>query len=132
MAETTTAPAAPAAGARPEPVPAGERGRLRIADRVAERIAVAAARGVDGVAVTSGGLAGRGYPRAEVVVAGDRVRARLEIAGRWPVPAARLAADVRSTVGEQLTALAGFRVDTVDVTVATIVRDDTTPGRRVQ
>lgn len=139
MAETTAAepvtgagPTTGVASTRPGLAAPGERGRLRVADRAVERLAVAAARGVGGGVVVSAGLTGRSYPRAEVVVAGDRVRARIEVAGRWPTPADRLAADVRATVAGALSTLAGLRVDTVDVTVATFVRNDTPAGRRVQ
>jgi uncharacterized alkaline shock family protein YloU len=109
-----------------------DRGGLEVADRVVQRIVLAATREVDGTAVVTTGITtpmSRSYPRATVVVAGDRVRARVEVAGRWPVPAARLAADVRATVARQLVALAGLRVDAVDVTVAAMVRHGG-PGRR--
>ncbi|MFC4071788.1 Asp23/Gls24 family envelope stress response protein [Actinoplanes subglobosus] len=124
----TSRQAAQAGDPRPDP---GERGGLHIADRAVERIVVAAAGEVDGAARLSGGLT-RSYPRAEVVVAGDRVRAAVTVAGRWPTSAALLAADVRSTVTDQLRRLAGLRVDAVDVTVAAMVRADATHHRRVK
>ncbi len=91
---------------------------------------LAAAGQVPGAVRVTGALA-RSYPRADVVVAGNRVRAAVAVAGRWPVSATRLATEVRSTVAEQLRRLAGMRVDAVDVTVASMVRDDRRQ-RRVQ
>lgn len=114
---------------------AGERGNLVIHDRVAERIAEAAALQVAGVAPaaastgTVGAALGRGYPRVNCDIAGGRVRAHVEIVGLWPTPAARLGAEVRTAVAEQLQRLAGLRVDAVDVSIAKVVRP-TAPSRR--
>jgi len=131
--------AAPGAEVLAEP---GARGRLEVADRVVQRIAEAAAAGVDGVAprttsdgsltgsVTTavGGALGRSLPRASCVVAGSRVRVEVEVATLWPRPAAEVAARVRDGVAERLETLAGVRVDAVAVTVAKVVRA-TTPAR---
>jgi len=117
---------------------AGTRGRLVIKDKVVERIAEAAALQVPGVAPaaastgTVGAALGRAYPRVDCDVAGGRVRAHVEIVGLWPNPAARLGADVRDAVTEQLQRLAGLRVDAVDVSIAKVVRWTATTRRRVQ
>ena len=117
---------------------AGSRGTLVIKDRVVERIAEAAAAQVPGVAPaaastsTVGAALGRAYPRVDCDVAGGRVRAHVEIVGLWPTSAARLGADVRDAVTDQLRRLAGLRVDAVDVSIAKVVRATAAPGRRVQ
>jgi uncharacterized alkaline shock family protein YloU len=116
----------------------GERGSLIIQDRAVRRIAEAAALQVPGVVPaaqstsTLGAALGRAYPRVDCDVAGGRVRAEVEIVGRWPTPAAQLGAEVRDAVTDQLQQLAGLRVDAVDVTITKIVRLATPPRRRVQ
>ncbi|WP_051809364.1 Asp23/Gls24 family envelope stress response protein [Actinoplanes subtropicus] len=116
----------------------GERGILIMKDRAVQRIAEAAALQVPGVipaaqsTSTIGAALGRGYPRVDCDVAGGRVRADVEIVGRWPIPAAHLGAQVRAAVTEQLQRLAGLRVDAVDVTIAKIIRVAAPPRRRVQ
>jgi uncharacterized alkaline shock family protein YloU len=116
----------------------GERGSLVIKDRVVQRIAEAAALQVPGVVPAAqstsaiGAALGRAYPRVDCDVAGGRVRADVEVIGRWPTPAAQLGTQVRAAVTDQLQRLAGLRVDAVDVTIAKIVRGATPPRRRVQ
>lgn len=115
-----------------------QRGTLVILDRAVQRIAEAATLGVPGVAPAGHSThklntaLGRGYPRVDCDVAGDRVRAEVEVVGRWPVSAPELGAQVRQAVTEQLQRLAGLRVDAVDVTVANIVRVAAPARRRVQ
>ncbi|WP_052720375.1 Asp23/Gls24 family envelope stress response protein [Actinoplanes rectilineatus] len=116
----------------------GDRGDLIVTDRAARRIAEVTARRVPGVVpvTDSGGAVGNalglGYPRVDCTVSAGRVRAEVIIAGLWPVPAATLAAQVRSAVTDQLHRLAGLHVDSVDVTVAKVVRLAAAPGRRVR
>ncbi len=116
----------------------GERGGLVIKDLAVQRIAEAAALQVPGVVPaaqstsTLGAALGRAYPRVDCDVAGGRVRAEVEIVGRWPTPAAQLGAEVRDAVTDQLQQLAGLRVDAVDVTITKIVRVAAPPRRRVQ
>jgi len=123
---------------RADPTDPGERGSLIIRDRAVQRIAAAAALAVPGV-VPAGqstnslnAALGRAYPRVGCDVAGGRVRAEVEIVGRWPTSAPELGAQVRQAVTDQLRALAGLRVDAVDVTIAKIVRVTAAPPRRVQ
>lgn len=133
---------------------AGERGSLVLKDRVVQRIAEAAATGVPGVAPAGGPSSGsssssvgdvvssvgsavgsalsRDYPRVEVVVAGARVHARVEVVGLWPVPAPSLAGAVRTAVASQLQSLAGMRVDGVDVEIAKYVHPTTPERSRVR
>ncbi len=117
---------------------AGKRGSLVIKDRAVHRITEAAALQVPGVATaaestsTVGAALGRAYPRVDCDIAGGRVRAHVEVVGLWPTPAARLGADVRDAVTEQLQRLAGLRVDAVDVSIAKVVRATASRRRRVQ
>lgn len=112
----------------------GERGSLHLRDRAVERIVEAAALEVDGVlrhAETLDRVTGRQLPRIEVVVAGRRVRASVEVATRWPTPLADLTARTRENVTGALERLAGLTVDAVDVHVAHL-STDTPERRRVQ
>lgn len=111
-----------------------DRGDLVIADRVLQRIAVVAAREVDGVAPADGGsgalgrLFSSGYPAVEVDQAGSRVRVQVDVATLWPRPAAQVAGGVRDAVARRLGELAGVHVDAVTVTVRDVVRRR--PGRQ--
>ncbi|WP_432572093.1 Asp23/Gls24 family envelope stress response protein [Kineococcus sp. SYSU DK005] len=125
----------------------GQRGRLTVADRVAQRLAQAAAAEVPGSVRTDrdrsgggvgaavgsavGGALGRAYPSADCTLAGNRVRVRVRVAAAWPVPAPDLAARVREQVTGRLTRLGGLVVDACDVTVATYVHE-VRESRRVQ
>ena len=142
VADTMTASRNGVAPVRPDVVSgddgAGDRGSLVVNDRAVQRIAEVAALQVRGVAPaaestsTVGAAMGRAYPRVDCDVAGGRVRAHVEIVGLWPNSAARLGADVRDAVTEQLRRLAGLRVDAVDVSIAKVVRATAAPRRRVQ
>lgn len=111
----------------PEQVDPSDRGVLRVADRVVDKVARAAVLGVVGVAPaaatagTVGRALGRAYPQVTCARAGDRARVVLEIALVWPSPAARVAHEVCEAVTDQLLALAGVHVDEVRTTVARIV-----------
>jgi uncharacterized alkaline shock family protein YloU len=108
-------------------VDAGERGALRVADKVVEKVTRAAVLGVPGVAPdaattgTVGRALGRAYPHVTCSRAGDRARVLLEIALVWPAPAASVARQVCEAVTEELRTLAGVHVDEVRATVARIV-----------
>lgn len=121
-----TEPTAPA-----ESVDAGARGTLVLRDRAVERIVEAAVLEVDGVlrhADTLEKVTGRSLPRVEVVVAGNRARASVEIATRWPASLADVATRTKDGVARALTELAGLTVDAVDVHVAQLPTD--IPERR--
>ncbi len=109
----TTAP--PAAGL----VPAAERGRLDIHDRVVERIATQVARGVAGVVTVRGGTLGIGsrYPRAQAEVTAMSTRVRITIAATWPTSLAAVAGELRSAVRSELGRQTGLTVTRVDVLV---------------
>ena len=130
--------AGPARHREAEPGDPGQRGSLIIKDRAVQRIAEAAALGVPGVVPAQqstnslNAALGRAYPRVDCDVTDGRVRAEVAIVGRWPTPAPQLGAQVRQAVTDQLQALAGLRVDAVDVTIARIVRVAPAPRGRVQ
>ncbi|WP_345509144.1 Asp23/Gls24 family envelope stress response protein [Terrabacter aeriphilus] len=114
-----------------ELVDAGARGTLVLRDRAVERIVEAAVLEVDGVlrhADTLEKVTGRSLPRVEVVVAGNRARASVEIATRWPSSLADVATRTKDGVARALTELAGLTVDAVDVHVAHLPTD--IPERR--
>lgn len=102
----------------------GERGTLTVKDRVVERLATRAALDTDGVLARSqtlDKLTGRSLPRVRVAISGDRVRAGLDVAARWPMPLPELTAAVRTNVARALTSFAGLQVDGIDVTVPVII-----------
>lgn len=126
------APAAPAGGF-PD---TGDRGSLTVADRVLEKIARHTATGVAGVAPAGattgrlGGALGRGYPSADVELAGTRATVSLEIATLWPHPAAQVAGRVADAVRSRLHELADVEVDAVAVSVADVARPAPAPETR--
>ena len=117
--------------AGPDP---GERGSLQVRDRAVERIVEAAVLEVDGVlrhADTLDRVTGRQLPRVEVVMAGHRVRASIEVATRWPTSVLDVTARTRDGVTHALAHLAGLTVDAVDVHVS-FLSTDVPERRRVQ
>lgn len=108
------------------------RGRLTLKDRVAERIATRAALDTRGVRSHSGAvgrLVGRDLPRTHVAVAGDRIRAEVDIAVAWSHQLPVVAAEVHRNVTAALTEMAGLHVDGVTVRIDRIVADDVRPER---
>ncbi len=124
-------PASPVAGSG-TPVPAEERGRTTIADKVVERIASIAANEVEAVIDTRTGwtrlVRGR-LPRAEAVVAGGTSRITVEVAATWPTPLNSVAGRVRDHVSERVTTLTGVDVTAVDVSIADVVHLETADRR---
>jgi uncharacterized alkaline shock family protein YloU len=113
----------------------GQRGRLDVAERVAARVASIAAGEVAGVVSTGSaleGVVGRRYPKADAEVAGGHAKVSLDIAVAWAMPLATTAATVRERVRSRLHELVGLQVDSVDVTVARVVRETRPSERRVQ
>ena len=113
----------------------GRRGSLSIADKVIDKLAEQATVAVDGVVPTGSGLekfVGRQLPKVSSSVRGDQARVNVDIAVRWPMPLADVAADVRSAVAGVVTSLAGLDVTAVDVSVSRIEQTVATPMRRVQ
>lgn len=120
---TNGSPTGPTTGPGTDP---GRRGRLHVADRALQRIAVRAAEGVDGVLPAAvgrvAGLLGSGLPAVELERAGRHVRVQVDVAIRWPAPAPRVTAQVRDAVSAQVARTAGLVVDAVSVTVRDVVR----------
>lgn len=112
-----------------------QRGTLSIADRVIDKMAAEAASSVDGIVRTGSTLekfVGRKLPKASSTVRGDQARVRVDVAVLWPMPLAQVAADVRSSVSDTVTRLAGLNVSAVDVTVDRVEQVQTHPARRVE
>jgi uncharacterized alkaline shock family protein YloU len=104
--------------------PDGERGRLHVLDRAVESIVTAAVLSVPDVhrqASALGQVTGRGLPRVDVEVAGDRVSAHVEIAVSWGVALSQKTSDVHRSVVDALTRQAGLTVDRLTVHVAKVV-----------
>ncbi|GAB2922690.1 hypothetical protein GCM10027047_19900 [Rhodococcus aerolatus] len=107
------------------------RGTVVVRDRAVQRIARAAAGEVGGVhehGSRLGMLGGRSLPAVDVEVSDGQVRARVELAVAWPRPCRTVAAGVREHVRWALRELAGLGVDTVDVTVSTVLTPDQLPA----
>ena len=140
MADTPTPP--PVAPIPDAPRPAttlgdpDARGTLTIHDKVVRRLASRAALDTAGVQRHGAGIdkiTGRGLPRVHVQIAGDRVRAGVDIAVAWAWPLPTVAAAVQANVTHALTAWAGLHVDAVDVSVPSVVDPDAaTPPPRVR
>lgn len=115
------------------PDPYAGRGTVVVRDRAVQRIARAAAGEVAGVhehGSRLGMIGGRSLPAVDVEVSDGQVRAQVELAVAWPRPCRAVAAGVRERVRWALSELAGLGVDTVDVTVTTILTPDQLPTPR--
>lgn len=108
--------------ALPEPA---WRGRLSIADRVVEKIAVQAAGEVEHAAgvrrrvlgQTVGRLTEESSARASADVDGELVTLSMSISVEYPASVRRVAADVRARVGERVRELCGLEVAEVRIDV---------------
>lgn len=112
-----------AGGADPVDDP-GTRGTLTIKQRAVERVAARAAMETEGVQHFRRGidkLTGREFPKTEVIVSGDHVRASVEIAVEWGHSLAATTAAVQSRVIDALSTMSGLTVDGVDIHVAGVV-----------
>lgn len=122
-------------GAEPEATESGQRGRLVVRDKVAQRVAERAALDSPDIHAHAGGLdklTGRDLPRVRVVIAGDRVRAHLEVAAAWPCALPEVARQLQDNVADALEKFAGLHVDAVDVAITRVISVDTAQVRRVQ
>ena len=102
----------------------GVRGELTVREKVAQRVAVHAARLTDGVHQHSAGLTkitGRELPRATVAIAGDRARVQVNVAIAWPEPVVVVGAAVQRNVTNALRDYAALTVDRVDVAVDAVL-----------
>ena len=108
-----------------------DRGTVTVRDKAVQRIARAAACEVGGVhehGSRLGVLGGRTLPAVDVEVSDGQARARVELAVAWPRPCRTVADGVRSRVRWALSELAGLGVDTVDVTISTILTPHQVPA----
>jgi uncharacterized alkaline shock family protein YloU len=113
----------------------GQRGSLRIGDKVAERLAMHAAVSVPGVERHAAGLdkiTGRDLPTAQLDISANRAVAQLKVAVAWPHPLVEVARAVQRNVADALHAMAGLEVDRVDVEVSHVSVPRTTSSRRVR
>lgn len=106
------------------------RGTLTIGDRVVQKVALAAAARVAGVATASSSLLGRDLPRATAHTHGTRARVEVDVALAWPAPAAPTAQRVRDAVTDAVTRYAGVQADRVDVHVVGV--SDPAPAATVR
>ena len=107
----------------PLPDPA-DRGVLDVRDRAVASIVVAATLQSPGVhrhRTGLGRLAGRELPRVDVDVAGDHVRAHVDIAVEWGRPLGSVTAATRREVRDALAVHSGLTVDRVTVHVASVI-----------
>jgi uncharacterized alkaline shock family protein YloU len=119
----------PADGSVPADDSAAARGRLDIADRVIERIAVQAAAEVDlatgaprrvlGVSVGSP----TDRPDVSARVDGDVAIVDVVMSVAWPAPVTTVTEQVRARIMQQLADLAGVRAAQVDIRVTALVSE---------
>lgn len=121
-------PASPETGSalaeteRPGPpaVPAEQRGRTDISERVVSRIAICAAREVARVRKVGerGPLSFRGGTRA--AVDGRLATLRLDVTVEYPAPIRAVADEIRRHVAERVMALTGMDVGHIDIDVTNV------------
>ncbi|PFG38943.1 putative alkaline shock family protein YloU [Georgenia soli] len=110
-------------GSLPDPA---DRGELRVADRVVERVAgyavtlvpdaAAAPRRVLGVKVGDADTEEAANVTAHVY--GTTASIEVIIAVRWPAPVPTVVGEVRRRIREEVTGITGVRVDHIDIDVA--------------
>ena len=126
-----TSTATPSAAVEPTPAavePATSRGRTELRERAVERLVVAAAAEVHGVAAPVTRVLGQalgsadlhGRPSADVRLAGDLVTCQVRLSVAWPAPVLVVAEQVRLRVTDRLADLAELRVGHVDVVVTAL------------
>jgi uncharacterized alkaline shock family protein YloU len=108
-------------------VPAEQRGRTEIAERVVSRIAARAAGEVARVSKVGerGPLTFRGGARA--TVDGDLTALRLDVTVEYPAPLLHVADEVRQHVSERIHTLTGLAVGHIDIDVTNVVPSRVTP-----
>ena len=112
--------------------PAAERGHLEIRPRVVDRVGWRAATGVTGVVRHSlGRFARHDLPEVSSRVDGGHVRLDVDLAVAWGTSLADVSAAVQREVASRVHTLTGLVVDSVDVTVGSVVvpGEQTTTGR---
>ena len=123
--------------ADPPPKDAGQRGSLKIADRVVEKIAAQAVSEVDlatgaprsVLGLHLGSSDGSQDARAEAHVDGGLVTVSVIMAVQWPASVRQVAEQVRVHLKQRITDLTGLAVAEVDVNVPTLVTTHRRPPR---
>jgi uncharacterized alkaline shock family protein YloU len=105
------------AGGVPAQLPPGERGSLRIADRVVARIAAHAAGEVLGHAPGAGLVPHEAAPHASVSIRKNTARLRLTLELGYPADLGAVSATVRRHVTGRVEALTGMAVPEVAVEI---------------
>lgn len=103
---------------------AGDRGTLRVDDRVITRIASTVATSVAGVVPRESMLTkvtGRGFPRISAHVDGGHIRIDADLAVTWPASVVAVAEQVRADIASKVGEYTGMTVDRVDVTIKSLV-----------
>ncbi|WP_214323340.1 Asp23/Gls24 family envelope stress response protein [Nonomuraea sediminis] len=96
----------------------GQRGRTRITDRVATRIAIQSAAELPAVLRVDTG--GPMWAQAtEAKVAGEAIAIRLAVTVAYPVPLRELSAQIRDYVAHRVAQLTGLAVSRVDLRITT-------------
>ena len=124
-------------GTTRELVPADERGRLTVNDRVVEKIAGFAVTFITDAAAAPRRVLGVNFGRArpdEVAsvraqVQGDIASVHASIAVRWPSSVQMVADLVRERIRSEVTAMTGVLVDHVDVEVVSLTLPNPTEPR---
>jgi uncharacterized alkaline shock family protein YloU len=101
----------------PQPVPAAERGSLRIADRVVAKIAARAARDALAEAPRAEHVPAGTRPSASVAVRRGHTYVRLSVELGYPNDVGAVARSVRRRVVDRVRALTGMEVSEVAVEV---------------
>jgi uncharacterized alkaline shock family protein YloU len=110
---------------------AHDRGRTELSERAVERLVVAAAAEVDGVAAPVSRVLGQalgsadmdGRVSATIRLAGDLVTVDLRLSVQWPCSIPGVADRVRHHIEERLGELAELRVGYVDIAVTALPVD---------
>ena len=98
---------------------------VRISERAVSRIVAGAAASVPGTTGLTRSLAGRTYPRYDVIVddAAGTCSVEAFIAVVWPSPVTAVAESVRRTITDWVTDMTGLTVTHVNVVVGPVVPD---------
>ncbi|WP_433802181.1 Asp23/Gls24 family envelope stress response protein [Actinomycetospora sp. CA-084318] len=110
---------------------AGDRGELTIADKVVEKLVLAAAAEVDGIDTTSRSGTLARSARASVQRSGEQVEATLQTAVRYPHGLAATTDAARDRIRTRLDEYTGLTVSRIDVTVTVLTGAAPRPTGRV-
>lgn len=113
--------------------PPGQRGHLEIRPQAVERVGRRAAVEVDGVVRgVAGRLARHELPAVASRRDGDRVRLDVAVAVTWGLPLGEVATAVQRSVAARVEELTALHVETVDVSVDSVVLPPDPGARRAR